>query len=413
MLKQQYLTLIALTAVALVGMATKGTAEDWPRWRGSRFDGISRETGLLKAWPQGGPKVIWQVNLGPGYSAVSVANGRVFTMFQDGAGQWTIALNEKTGEPIWKVRTGDVFENGDFDGPRMQPTVDGDRVYVLDALGNLLCLAVEGGKEIWKKNILQETGTKNLGWGMAASPLIDGKTLYVSAGEPTAATGQGGTMLALDKMTGKPIWKSVSVKGSYGSPIMARIGGTKQVIEHLGPFAVGVAPDSGKLLWKFPWARDINPALPIVEGSDVFLSSGYGNGACRLKIDLTQTTPTTVVWRIKNKGSQTGQMTLYQGGLYLFDAGKLTCLDPKTGQTKWAQDGFGNGSMIIADGLAYLKADTGRVVLARLSPEKYEPISVVDGLMKGPRAWTMPVVAGGRLYLRDETRLVCLDIKAK
>lgn len=404
-----HLTQAAVLA-GLILLAGSAFAKDWPQWHGPNRDGISKETGLLKTWPKEGPKVLWQTPLGLGYSCVAVADGRVFTQFQKDGAQWAVALDEKTGKELWKVRTGDEYKVMDFHGPRSTPTVEGKLVYLADAQGNLLCLEAATGKIVWQQNILKEFSAQNLQWGVSMSPLIDGDLVLVNGGQS-----KGASILALNKKDGKLVWKSQDDKGGYASPNIYKISGQRQAIFFTGEAVLGVAPKDGKLLWRHPWATkyDVNAATPVIKGDYVFVSSNYGAGCALLKIDLKATPPVKEVWKSKVMKAQFGTPVLLGDFLYGFDDATLVCVDYMTGKKMWEQPGLNKGALCYADGLVFIVGEKGNLVLGKVSPEKFEKIAEVNGLIAGPHAWTMPVVANGRLYLRDEAKLVCLDVKAK
>lgn len=408
----------AALAACVIYMLPNAGAEDWPEWRGPRRDGIYRETGLLKQWPEGGPKQLWTAPLGEGYSCFAVADGRVFTLYQAEGEQRLIALDEKTGDKLWEKKTGVGYFNRFGNGPRSTPTVDGDRVHALDAMGNLLCAKAETGDIVWSQNILKEYGAPNLKWAVSMSPLVDGPRLIVNPGKS-----DGSSVVALDKMTGKVIWRALDDLAGYSSPKIREIDGVRQLLVFTGQAIVGLTPEEGRELWRHPWRtkHDVNAATPIVKDDTVFITSGYNHGCALLAIDKDDpTTPAKVVWESRGIRGQFSTPVLIDGHLYGFDEKILTCVEYATGRQIWKQRRhgetlFGKGSLLYADGLFYILTEQGAtVMLARLSPEPdgLEVVSQVEGLV-GPKCWTMPVIANGRLYLRDEAKMICLDVKAK
>lgn len=402
-----------MMTIALLGLILGGAraqAEDWPHWYGPQGDGLCRETGLLKAWPAGGPRRLWQAPLGVGNSSVAVAGGRVFTQFQKDKAQWAVALDEKTGRQLWKIKTGEEFkQNNGGTGPHATPAVDGPRIYILDALGNLFCLEAATGRTIWQQNIFKTFGTQNPGWGASASPMVDGGRLLLVVGNPN-----GAALVALDKMTGKLAWKSLSCPAGYASPLPWRLDGQRQMVFFTGDSVVGLVPETGKPLWRFPWTPfDLsNAAMPVPQGNKLFISSGYLQGCALIKVDLKETTPAQTVWKSKVIQSRFTAPILRDGYLFSFDTSNYRCVEFATGRLKWQQPGFHEGSHLWADGLFYILDEKGSLTLARLSPEKFEKLAEVKGLV-GPKCWTMPVIANGRLYIRDESKLLCLDVKER
>lgn len=386
-------------------------AEDWPQLQGPRRDGISREKGLLKAWPKDGPKVLWRAPLGVGSSCMAVADGRVFTQFQKDGAQWAVAFDEKTGKELWKVRTGIEFKAAQGDGPHSTPTVDGPRVYVMNARGNLFCLDAATGRTIWKQDLLDDPKKKPLVWGAAVSPLVDGPRLLVSGGWD-----QGASMRALDKLTGKLIWKALDERGGYSSPRIQKLDGIRQAVLMSGAAALGLVPETGRVLWRIPRTPPDadNVATPLVMGNKVFVCTSYQKGSTLIQVGNLATSATIkTIWN--NKSSLVVHFTtplLLDGYLYAFDDHGYRCVKMETGEVKWTVPGIHECGQIMADGLAYILDGEGKLILARLSPGRMEKLSEVSGLV-GPKCWTMPVVANGRLYLRDESKLLCLDIRAQ
>lgn len=403
-----------LFALLLLVCAVSTQAADWPRYHGPDNNGISKETGLLKSWPAGGPKIIWQKPIGFGYSSISVANGRVFTMFQDDENQYVVAFDEKTGEQLWKAPTGRKYidpRNDGHDGPRCTPTVDGKFVYALDAHGEVVCLNFSDGKPVWHENILTLAGAKNIRWGMAQSPFIVGKMLILNPG------GNGATYMALDKTNGKVIWKSGNGGAGYSTPVLAKIGGVEQLVFAAGQEVAGVSPKDGKVLWTFPFVNNsrVNAASPIVMDDMVFASSGYRRGSIMLKIDMSNAAqPVTKLWDNRNLECHFGTPILMDGMLYGYKQTDLTCVDFKTGQPKWVDttEMPSKGQLTYADGLYYALGEAGEMALAKLTPQGIEKAGSME-ISPGRERWAPLVVANGRLFMRDDKQIYCLDIKAK
>jgi outer membrane protein assembly factor BamB len=385
-------------------------ADDWPQWLGPNRDGISREKGLLKSWPPGGPKVLWEKKIGEGLSSFVEAEGRAITLFQAGGSQWAVAFDAATGKELWRVRTGKELpdQKPGNPGPRATPTVEGDRVYALDGHGNLLCLKAADGKVLWARNICEQCGAKRLTWGVAASPLIDGNNLILVVGESEDAA-----IAALDKMTGELVWKALGQKPGYASPILADLGGVKQFVFFLGTDIVGITRDGKRVLWQYPWktSYDVNAATPLVKGDQVFVGSGYNKGCALLEIDLKADPPVKAIWENRELRCQLDTAILHEGYLYGFDDINLCCIEFASGKRMWEEKRFGQGALTMADGLLYVLGN-GNLGLVRPTPKGFDMISNVDGIL-AKRCWTKPTVANGRLYLRDEEQFKCLNVKTQ
>lgn len=396
--------LVIAILVALVPFAA--AAADWPQWRGPHQDGISTETGLLTDWPEGGPPELWRIPLGLGYSAVSVVGDRAYTMFANEQGEFVIALDAKTGKTLWKVRSGDLFENAYGDGPRATPTVHEGRVYALGATGSLLCLDAATGERIWGLNILDKLGGENLDYGVSASPVVIGKMLVVVGGK------DGKTLAALDKGTGEVLWASLSDLGGYSTPIPIEVDGTKQIVVLMGQALVGVSPEDGTELWRHPWktTMDANVATPIFHDGRLFVSTGYGTGCGMFKLSAAGGKPTAeLLWANRNMKNYFSTSVLVDGYLYGFNNTRLVCMDFETGESKWNESGFNRGSLFYADGKLIIYGERGTLAVAEANPNEYQELASAE-IMDG-RTWVVPTLADGRLYVRGEEELACLKLK--
>ena len=275
-MKNKRVVLLGIVFVFLFAAeAMAQSAANWPQWRGPNRDGVSKETGLLKQWPEEGPPLVWKaIGAGHGYSSFSIANGRLYTLGLRGDREFVIAFDVATEKKPGPRRTAASFENDRGDGPRGTPTVDGDRVYALGGNGDLSAIEARTGKIVWSKNILTEFGGSNITWGISESPLVMGNKVLVNAGGPNAS------IVALNKTNGSVIWKSQSDKAGYSSAIPMQVNGGTQVIFFTARRALGLDPDDGKLLWEYvkPANSVANVATPVARGNRVFISSDYGTG---------------------------------------------------------------------------------------------------------------------------------------
>ena len=415
---------VASAVVVLLTLAasTAGAA-DWPQWRGPDRDGISKETGLLERWPEGGPPLAWKaMGLGAGHSSVSVANGRIYTMGDGPDGSYVHALDENSGKHLWSTKVGRAGGGGDTTpnrtGTRCTPTIDGGKLYVLGQYGELACLTTDG-KEAWRADLVKAHGGEVNRWAYAESPLVDGDKVICTPGGPR------GTMLALDKVTGKPVWQSKewTDKAHYSTPTIATIGGVRQYISQTEKSVAGVAADDGRLLWKAsrPEGRTAVVPTPIEKDGLVYVAAGYGVGCHAFKV----TPPAAAGGKFSVEQVYANKdMKNHHGGVILLgdhvyganDPGILTCMDLKTGKVAWADRGPGKGSLVIADRRIYFRNEQspGPVTLVQATPEAYREISsFTPPDASGRSTWPHPVVANGRLYLRDQDVLLCYDVKAK
>jgi outer membrane protein assembly factor BamB len=407
-----------LVPVALAAAADRDAsgskAFDWPQWQGPDRTTISHETGLLTTWPKDGPRLVWTAkNLGAGYSTPSVAAGRIFTMGNRGPDEYVLAYNEKTGKELWAARIGPVRAGGGgYPGPRCTPTVDGKVLYALGLAGDLVCLEVATGKRRWRKDLVKDFNGAPGGWGYSESPLVDGGQLICTPGGRTA------TLAALNKKTGSVVWKAEVPQGdgaAYSSAIAAEADGRRQYIQFLSGGVVGVAADDGKFLWRYdhPHNGTANCSTPVFADNCVFAASGYGTGGglARLTREGAQVRAEEVYYT-RHMQNHHGGMVLVDGYLYGSNEGQLCCLDFKTGNVQWEEGRPGKGSIAYADGHLYYRNEGGPVTLVEANPKKYVQCGRFDQPQRsGAPAWPHPVVANGKLYLRDQDILFCYDVK--
>ncbi len=396
-------TIGALLMTALFVMAA-----DWPQWRGPRRDGISPETGLLKSWPQEGPRLAWKTQgLGEGYSSVAVAQGRLFTQGQRGSQEFVIALDAASGKMLWETPNGASFRERRGHGPRGVPTVDGDRLYALGADGTLSALEAATGKVVWTMNVVQKFGGQVNHWGMSESPLVDGERLIVTPG------GQGASIVALNKRTGALVWKSQSDEAGYSSPVLAEVGGARQLLVFTGEAALGLRADNGELLWRYDKVsnRTANIATPIYHDGHGFFSSDYGTGAVLLKFTPQGgSVKAAEVYFSREMRNHYSSSVLIANTLYGFSGAVLTAMDFLTGEVRWRDRSVGKGSVIFADGHLYCLGEEGVMGLVEATPKSYVEKSRFQIARGSFPTWSPPVVAGGRLYLREQDTLYSYSI---
>jgi len=389
----------------LVLLFSIAPAADWPQWRGINRDGKSPETGLLKQWPEGGPKQIWKAEgLGEGYSSMSIVQGRVFTQGQRGETQYIVALDAATGKKVWEVANGSAYRERRGDGPRGAPTVEGDRLYAFSADGTLSCLDPKSGKRIWSLNVVKEFGGSVPHWGFSESPLIDGNRLILNTG------GSGHAVVALDKMTGKIVWKSQSDRAAYSSAILAQTGGVKQVLTFTSQGAVGLRADNGELLWRYDNVanRTANIATPIFHNGHAFYSSDYGTGCALLKLDSSGAKEVYFNRDMKNHYSSSVLVGDY---VYGFSSMILTAMKFLTGEVGWRDRSVGKGSVIYADGHLYALGENGTVGLVEATPEVYQEKSRFSFTKSARPTWSLPAISDGKLYIRDQDVMYSFQIR--
>jgi outer membrane protein assembly factor BamB len=385
---------------------------DWTQWRGPKRDGCSTERGLLRPWPAAGPKLAWKATgLGAGFSSVAVFGQRIFSAGDIGEASYIVALNRADGKPLWKAKLGKT--GGGPAGPRGTPTVDGDWVFELGQHGDLVCVEAATGREVWRKDLKKDFGGQCGGWLYSESVLVDGERVICTPG------GAKGTLLALQKKTGQVLWRSTAWtdNAEYSSPIVETIGGVRQYIQFTGQSVAGVDAQSGKLLWRAERAgQTATVPTPIYHDQQVYVSSGYGVGCNLFKVSAADGTfRAEQVYANKNMVNHHGGVILVGRHLYGFSDGKgWVCQDFNTGAIVWRNNGVGKGALTYADGHLYLRSEgsKGTVALVEATPDGYKEKGRFDQPDRsGSESWAHPVIAGGRLYLRDQDILLCYDVR--
>lgn len=405
----------SLLHVACALLAATAPAADWPQWRGPDRSGRSPDTGLLKQWPAGGPQRLWLFqDTGLGYAGYSVVGGRLFTMGLRGDQEFVIAVNVADGKEAWAAPVGPKYPNDWGDGPRMTPTVDGDRVYAIGGQGLLICLKTGNGEKVWEKSLTRDLGGRLQNWGYTESPLVVGDRLFCTPG------GSRGTMAALNKLTGDVLWRSTELTddAQYASPILIEHAGRPQLVQLVMRRFFGLDPEDGKLLWQAEFdGRVAVIPTPIYHEGHVYVTAGYGIGSKLVKLGPDHSV--SVVYDNKVMKNHHGGVILAGRHLYGYSDGPgWICQDFFTGEEVWADKSLGKGAAHFADGMLYcLDERSGEVALVEATPRgwsekgrfKLEPLSD----KRAPRGgiWPHPVVIGGRLYLRDQENLFCFDVK--
>ncbi len=431
-----------MVSVSLVAAAFALSADaktfDWPQWRGPNRDGVSAETGLLQEWPKGGPPKAWTVKgCGGGYSTVAVAGGFIYGTGKIDDKDHIWCRKEKDGEPVWSTPVGDYRKTGYEEGTRSTPTVADGRVFAVTPGGTLVCVDAKTGKEQWRKEYVKDFGGGVPAWGYSESVLVDGETVIcIPAGKKAAVA-------ALQAKDGSEVWKtemkSVGAAAGYSSAVKTTVGKTDMYVVLLGQAAgsgvVGVDAKSGKLLWNYNGVMNstANIPTPVVKGDTIWVSTGYGSGAALLHIKESggkfEAEEVKAYKPGENPRQQPPELQNHHGGMVLVgdhvyfgnahNSGHPACVEFKTGEVKWketkgAAGGSGSGCVVYADGMLYFRYENGKMALVKADPKKFEVVGSFDipEASKKP-SWQHPVVANGKLYLRDQDNLHCFDVKKK
>jgi outer membrane protein assembly factor BamB len=389
----------------------ESTHAEWHQWRGPNRDGISVDTGIRQNWPAEGPKELWRIPLGEGFSSISISNGRAYTMYAKGEDEIVVCLDAKTGKEIWRYLDDYLFENRQGgNGPRSTPTVDGDKVYVLSAYGRLVALDASTGTQLWDYDLTKAFESRMPQHGFATSPIVEGDLLLVEAGGT-----DGRAIIAFNKENGNIVWNAQNDGPAYSSPITVTTHDTRQTIFFTADGLVSVSPEDGGVYWRYTWhtSFDVNTATPIFISPDkIFISSGYDTGAAVVQIKESDGKFTACeVWRTRVMKNHFSSSVLHEGYLYGFDNAILKCIDANTGEEQWKVRGFGKGSLVYADGHFIVLGESGNLALVEAAHTEYLEIAQTQVL--NGRCWTPPTVSGGKLYLRNHEELVCLDLSGQ
>ncbi|MGE3804861.1 MAG: PQQ-binding-like beta-propeller repeat protein [Gemmataceae bacterium] len=417
--------------LALLILVPFVAAANWPQYRGPNRNDVSTETGLLTSWPDGGPKLLWTFDqAGVGYSGPAIVGDRLYTIGGRGDDEFLIAIDTTSGKELWATKVGPLFTfkgNNWSAGPSATPTVDGDAVFALGGTGMLLCADAASGKARWSKNLPEELeaqvnpiggGPKNLGWGYTWSALVDGDKLICVPGGPK------GTVAALDKKTGKVLWRSTAVtdQAAYTSPMLLEDGKNKQYVVLTNQGLLGVGAADGKLLWKHAhrYGTEVINS-PLVSGTKVYATVGAGAGCDLIELERDGAAyKAKQIYTNKNMVNHHGNVVLVDQHVYGYSQGKgWICQKLDTGDIVWSErKALRAGALTCADGRLYCYGeDDGTTVLieatttgwkesGRFKIPKQSPLRKPRG-----KIWTPPVVANGKLYLRDQELLFCYDVK--
>ena len=441
------LTAALAMSFALISGTPSARADDWPQWQGPGRDAVSKEAGLLKEWPKDGPPLAWKLTgVGGGYSAPSIAGGQIFGMSNRGNDEVVWARAEADGKELWVTPLRPVVSQGmrqGIEGPGCTPTIDGDRMYVIGMGGDIACLNAKDGKIVWQKNFTRDFGGSLPTWRFNESPLVDGDKVICTPGGPDAM------MVALNKMTGETVWKSQlpgaaeanpaagggqggrgarggrgpSAGAGYSSAIAIDFEGQRQYVQLTAKALIGVAASDGKFLWRYDKPANrmgINISTPLYLDGHVFAASAYGAGGGLVKLskDAAGGIKAEEVFFTNKMQNHHGGMVVVNGALYGAnggnEGGSLVCLDLKTGNVLWEERRAPKGSIALADGRIYYRTEQGAMLLIEPDSKQYVERGRFEQPDRSPQpAWPHPVIANGKLYIRDQDVLLCYDIKAK
>lgn len=410
-----------LALLSLPSPAAAASA-DWPQWRGPNRDGVSPETNVQTNWPTGGPRVLWKQIIGRGFSSVTVVGTRLFAMEEEviaGADGETATTHQEAvvcrevhgGAEIWRFRyPNDYFERFGS-GPRSTPAVDSGRVYAVGPTGIFHCLRADTGERLWRHDLMEEFHGRPMQYGVSFSPLVEGNLVYATPGGP-----DGNSVVAFDKVSGQIVWKALDDTMGYSSPLAVTAAGVRQLLVLTNEALVSLSPTDGAVYWRYPWtvSHGFNISTPLAFGDYVLLSTGYGKGCILLEITAeTAGSPRARrVYQHNRLRNYFASSVRWGDYVYGFDEKALVCMNLHTGAEAWREKGsrrFRKGSLLAAAGHLLVLGEEGTLWLIEATPAGYR--EKASCRVSSNKCWTVPSLANGKLYIRDESHLLCLDVK--
>ena len=396
------------------------TAADWPHVRGPAFDAHSAETGLATSWPAAGPPVLWVRDLGPGYSAVVVADGRAITLYQTAGGIYLTALDAGTGAELWRERVDWPWQPGGlYPGPYAAPTIHAGRVYYATPAGTVGCVDAATGGAVWAVDVRKRFAGRGVEFGFASAPLVDNGRVILPVGGP------GASVVALSAADGSTLWASGDDPASYCPALPVTLDGRRLVVGFLRNSVVLHDPATGQRVWRerLSDSYDEHAAWPLFDGRHLLLASPFRVGARVTRLTATGDGVTaTPVWAGRQLSNDVSSSVLHAGAVYGFDLqqsqasthrpsrGMFKCLDLVTGAVRWETDRVGQASAVVVDGHLVLWTETGEAVLAMETPERYEELARATVLGGNGLCWAAPAFADRRLFVRDRRQIACVHL---
>jgi outer membrane protein assembly factor BamB len=402
-----------LLCLCLVAAEIPLRGDDWPQFLGPRRDGVSREQGLLAAWPKGGPTVLWQRDVGEGYAGPVIAGDRLIMFHRVGAEELVECLHAGTGKPIWRhaydTSYQDALSKGN--GPRSTPVIAGDKVITLGAEGALHCLTLADGKKIWSRSLTEDYKTPLGYFGIGTSPVVEQNLVLINVGGPKAG------IVAFDLRDGKEVWRATNDPPSYSSPVVCTVDGARLAVFFTRTGAVVLDSQTGAVRyqkrWRARYDASVNAATPLIIDNLAFFSASYETGALLVKL---RKDGGDEVWSSEDVMANHYNTCVYHDGcLYGFDGRQeagpnFRCVDLKTKKVRWEKERFGCGTMILAEGRLFVLKENGDLYLVQATPEAYRELGRARPFESGP-CRAQIALANGRLYGRDQRKLLCVEVK--
>ncbi len=386
-------------------------AQNSTQWRGEKRDGFYNETGLQKKWADAGPKLLWHFDqIGDGHASATVTTDRVYTAGMKESSGYVFCF-DMAGKLLWETLYGAEWDEN-WNGTRSTPVVNEGKLYIMSSFGKLVCMDANAGKILWSIDLMKDYGALNIQWGLTENLLIDGKMLYCTPGGPDA------NVLALDKSTGKLIWKSKGKgeKSAYGSPMIISLPNLKILVTMTANSILGIDASNGTLLWSHEQTNQwsVHPNTPVYENGMLYCTSGYGKGGVMLQLSADGKS-VKELWRNSTLDSRMGGVIMSKGKIYGTGdkTKKLQCLDQKTGALVYSVANLSPGNIISAEGLLYVYSEGGVVALVEPLADSFNILSSFKVPFGTSQHWAHLVINNKRLYVRHGNSLMVYDIAAK
>lgn len=404
----------SVLVAALVSLVTASVlaAQDWPQFLGPDRTGVYRGPALSESWPAGGPRVVWRALVGQGFSGPVVVQGRLILFHRIGSEEVVDAFDARTGKAQWRYAYPTTYRDdfGFDEGPRAVPVVVDGIVYTFGAEGQLHAIELDKGTKVWSVETMPQFSVPKGFFGAGGSPLVEGGRVLVNVGGPKAG------IVAFAARTGSVLWTSTTDGASYSSPVGATMAGRRSAIFLTRAGLVGLDPVSGKVQFQRPWrarmAASVNVATPVVVGDSIFVSAEYGPGA---GVFTVEGSTLTELWASNDVLTNHYSTSVYhQGFLYGYHGRQelgpsLRAVEWRTGKVRWSEEQFRAGSVMLAGDRLVIVRESGELVLAKASPDAFEPIARAQILPPTVRAY--PALSDGVLFVRNENTLVALDLR--
>ena len=399
--------------IALSLLTSAVSADDWPFFRGPKYNAVSTETGWTCQWPETGPKIAWRADVGIGASSITVVDDRLVTMGsrKDENEELVCCLDANTGKTLWQFSYPAEFDARQFEGgPASTPTIDDSLVYALGYLGDVHCLDLTDGHVVWHKHLVDDFGGRYSSWKYAGSPLVIGNLVIFDTGA------DGNSTVALHKKTGKKVWGIGNDLAGYSTPIPFQHAGVHAVLVFKARAMVAHDLADGRELWRIEWRTnyDCNASSPTVVGDKLFISTGYGGKRARGALFQLGEGEPREIWLNQDLETQMNSAVVYEGHVYCVSerrTGQLMCFDLRDGAIVWSEPSFAkHGTLMIADGKLIVLDEKGDLVIADATPDAYRELARAKVL--DVRTWVMPVLANGRIYAKNNAgKITCLDVR--